>query len=157
MKLNILFLLFIAFMIICQDNVEHAEGTTGGSTGGWSGGGGPSQGMGGANTATGGGPGGTAAGQTGPGSGGGMVGRSYGFDGSLDNVCQDINPYQGRIGGAFHCSSPESGNWQHASPVQKTTMLNVAGVGNAKGIPHLPNGIIQEQYPQPLQSFNLVK
>jgi hypothetical protein len=143
MKLNILFLLFVAFMIICQDNVEHAEG------------GGSSQGMGGGGGGAG-APGGRSA-QAGPGSGGGMVGRSYGFDGSLDNVYQDMNPYQGRIGGAFHFSSPESGNWQHASPVQKTTMLNVAGVGNAKGIPHLPKGIMQEQYPQPLQSFNLIK
>ena len=144
MKINVLFLLFVAFIIICQDNKKEYSSTGGPApAGGGAGGGGWS--------------GGGASQTGGPGSGGGGVGRGYGLEGNLDRAFIDRNPYQGRVSGPFHFNSPETGAWMQGSPVKQTSFINVSGVGNARGIPHLPQGIPSQPMPLELESLNLVK
>ena len=140
MKINVLFLLFVAFIIICQDNKKEYSASQGAGGGG-----------GGAAA-----PGGRSA-QVGPGTGGGGVGRGYGLEGNLDRVFIDRNPYQGRVSGPFHFNSPETGAWMQASPVKQTSFINVSGVGNARGILHLPQDIPSQPMSLEFESFNLVK
>lgn len=131
MKLNILFLLFVAFMIICQDNKkEYSNGPGGGTSSG--------------------------AAQSGGRSGGGFAGHKYVTAPSLDGVFRDMNPYYGRVHGTFEYTSPESWQPMSSCPAQnKASMINVAGTGRVSGIPHVSTEVAP--YQNEIQSLNLVK
>ena len=138
MKLNILFLLFVAFMIICQDNKKEYSNSPGGGT---------SSGAAQSGGAT----------STGARSGGGFAGHKYVTAPSLDGLFRDMNPYYGRVHGTFEYISPESWQPMSSCPAQnKASMLNVAGVGRVSGIPHVSTEEVAP-CPNEIQSLNLVK